>query len=243
MTTPASWKAYGASVIGPAHSATAKPNQDAWLSFHHSWCDGIVVSDGLGSKSLSDYGSNAACRAVEHAVRLYAKSTIEGRRARLLSDIRNQWLASIAPLGATNSSATCLFAFRLGDGLMRMGALGDGCAAAVRLNGSVVALMDDKASGFSNVTKALSPNTQETDWTTLDVPESECEAIVLCTDGVSDDLDNVDGFMAGFVRACRGMAQVTASRQAYVMLENWPVPKHSDDKTIVCLRRTDSTDG
>ena len=48
--------------------------------------------------------------------------------------------------------------------------------------------------------------------------------------------------MAGFVKAYRGLAQVTASRLAREMLENWPVPKHSDDKTIACLFRAEVPD-
>ena len=248
MSTATSWKSFGASVIGPGHVATGKPNQDAWSSFHHIWGDGIVVSDGVGSKALSDYGSDAACRAVEQAVHRFsveardAKPAAGGQYSALLADIVEGWLDSIASLDPTDSSATCLFAFRLSDGLVRMGMLGDGCAAAVNRDGSVVSLSDDKTAGFSNLTSALSPSTSEANWRILDVPETECEAVVLCTDGVFDDLEDVEGFMTGFVRAYRGLAQVTASRQVHEMLENWPVPKHSDDKTIACLFRAEVPD-
>ena len=248
MTTTTSWKSLGASVIGPGHIATGKPNQDAWSSFHHIWGDGIVVSDGLGSKSLSDYGSDAACRAVEQAARRFSvqvqgtERVSGGQYSALLADILVGWLDSIAPLDPRDSSATCLFAFRLGDGLVRMGRLGDGCAAAVKHDGAVMSLSDDKTDGFSNMTSALSPSTSEASWMLLDVPETECEAIVLCTDGVCDDLEDVEGFMAGFVKAYRGLARMTASRQAHEMLENWPAPKHSDDKTIACLFRAEVPD-
>lgn len=242
VTTTTSWRSFGASVIGPGHIALGKPNQDAWSSFHHLWGDGIVVSDGLGSKSLSDYGSDAACRAVEQAVRRFSDAPVEGQRPNLLADILNHWLDAIAPLDPKDAAATCLFAFRLGDGMVRLGILGDGCIAAVKGDGSVTALVDDKAAGFSNVTSALSPATDAAQWTVLDVPESDCEAVVLCTDGVSDDLEDVEGFMAGFVKAYRGLAQMTASRQAHELLEAWPVPKHSDDKTIACLLRAEVAD-
>lgn len=248
MTTTTSWKSFGASVIGPGHITTGKPNQDSWSSFHHMWGDGVVVSDGLGSKPLSDYGSNAACRAVEQAVRQFslqlrdAEPLAAGQYSNLLANIATGWLEAISPLDPRDSSATCLFVFRIGDGLLHMGILGDGCAAAVKPDGTVVSLSDDKSNGFSNMTSALSPNTRETHWRMLNVPETECEAVVLCTDGVSDDLENVEGFMAGFVKAYSGLAQLTASRQAHEMLTNWPVPKHSDDKTIACLFRMETTD-
>lgn len=248
MTITTSWKSFGASVIGLGHIATGKPNQDAWSSFHHIWGDGIVVSDGLGSKLLSDYGSHAACRAVEQAVRRFsvrawdAEPVGEGQCSALLADIHDGWLDSIAALNPKDSSATCLFAFRLSDGLMRMGMLGDGCAAAVKRDGAVVSLSDDKTAGFSNLTSALSPSTSEASWRVSDVPETECEAVILCTDGVFDDLEDIEGFMAGFVKAYRGLAQVTASRQIHEMLDNWPVHMHSDDKTIACLFRAEVPD-
>jgi len=248
VTTTTAWKSFGASVIGPGHIAAGKPNQDAWSSFHHSWGDGIVVSDGLGSKPLSDYGSGAACRAVERAVRRFsvraqdAQPVAESQYSALLADILDGWLDSIAPLDPKDSAATCLFAFRLSDGLVRLGVLGDGCAAAVKHDGAVVSLSDDKTAGFSNVTSALSPGTSEASWTVVAVPETECAAVVLCTDGVLDDLEDVEGFMAGFVTAHCGLAKTTASRRAYEMLENWPVPGHSDDKTIACLCRAGGPD-
>ena len=123
-----------------------------------------------------------------------------------------------------------------------MGLLGDGCAAAVSQDGKVRSLTDDKTDGFSNITIALTPATSEAQWSMLEISESECQAIVLCTDGVSDDLVNVDGFMTGFVEAHRPLAQVTACAQARQMLEEWPVPKHTDDKTIACLLRQEIAD-
>ena len=107
--------------------------------------------------------------------------------------------------------------------------------------GSIVSLSEDKSQGFSNITAALSPNVSEKDWQYLSLPEEECAAVLLCTDGVADDLDNVDGFVKGFIEAHRPLAAVSASRHVREMLENWPTPKHSDDKTIVCLCREDVT--
>jgi serine/threonine protein phosphatase PrpC len=221
---------------------SGSPNQDAWDYFHRAWGDGIVVSDGLGSKSLSNHGSQGICRAVERASRRFSIASrdvgaAEDLRSMLLADIRAGWLESIVPLDPDDCSATCLFAFGIGDGILRMGVLGDGCAAAVKRDGDVVSLAPDKADGFSNITSALSPRTDERDWAVVELPETECEAIVLCTDGISDDLEDVEGFMKGLVDSFRGLAHVTASRRARRLLEQWPVPRHSDDKTIACLYR------
>ena len=243
------WKSFGASVIGPGHIVTGKPNQDSWRAFHHVWGDGIAVSDGLGSKSLSGFGSDAACRSVEQSARRFSyqkifamESTAREKETALSDCILNSWLNMISPLSPKDCAATCLFAFRLGDGILRMGMLGDGCTAAVMTDGSVISLTDDKSEGFSNLTSALSSNTEQKHWTIRDISEQDCTAVVLCTDGVSDDLDNVDGFIAGFAKSNYGLASITASRHTREMLEDWPVPKHSDDKTIACLYREEIID-
>lgn len=230
------WKSFGASVIGPGHAATGKPNQDAWAEFHHVWCDGIIVSDGLGSKPFSDYGSDAACSAVICAVHACRGKT-EVERAFLSARIIRNWLVWIAPLEPRDCAATCIFAVRMDDGVVRMGMLGDGLAAIVKNDGSVVSMSDDKTDSFSNITAALSPNVTEKDWRWLSIPEDDCKAIVLCTDGVADDLKDAEGFVKEFVDAHRDLSSISAARRVREMLENWPSPKHSDDKTIACLFR------
>ena len=141
------WKSFGASVRGPSHITEGLPNQDAWMSFHHTWGDGIVVSDGVGSKPFSNFGSDAACLAVGCAAlacRIKAEiSQVEIDRDYLLERIQHYWLSNISPLEPRDCSATCLFAFRFGDGLIHLGMLGDGLVAALKPDGSVVSLTED----------------------------------------------------------------------------------------------------
>jgi serine/threonine protein phosphatase PrpC len=120
--------------------------------------------------------------------------------------------------------------------------LGDGLLAAVRADGTVAPLSDDKSDGFSNMTAALSPDVTAEDWRWLSMPEDECQSIVLCTDGVSDDLSDPTGFVKAFCESHRDLASVSASRRAREALEKWPTPKHSDDKTIACLFREEVAD-
>ncbi len=234
------WKSYGASVRGPGHMATGVPNQDAWASFHRVWGDGIVVSDGVGSKPFSNVGSDAACFAAKQAACAWRDDRTSVSHV-LFGHIRSLWLSSVAPLAPRDCAATCLFAFRLRDRL-HVGMLGDGLAAAIRSDGSVLSLVEDKSQGFSNITVALSPNVSPQDWRYVSLPAAECTAVLLCTDGVSDDLDNPDGFVTGLVEACRPLAAASASRHMRQMLGNWPTPKHTDDKTIACLYREETTD-
>jgi serine/threonine protein phosphatase PrpC len=235
------WMSFGASVIGPGHIAAGKPNQDAWAAFHHVWGDGIVVSDGLGSKPFADFGSRIACMAVARAVHACRGKT-EMDHAVLSDRIKCEWLSLVAPLAPRDCAATCLFAFRMNDGVVRMGMLGDGLVAAVKADGSVASLSDDKSEGFSNITAALSPDVAAKDWLWLSMPEEDCQSIVICTDGVADDLSDATGFIKEFCDAHRGLSSVSAARRVREVLEKWPTPKHTDDKTIACLFREEVAD-
>ena len=234
------WKSFGASVRGPGHIAEGLPSQDAWTAFHHVWGDGIVVSDGVGSKPFSRFGSHAACLAVESAAHACCASGRVERNS-LFSSLQANWLRLVAPLEPRDCATTCLFALRLA-GVIHLGMLGDGLAAVVKRDGSVVSLSENKAQGFSNITTALSSNVSAKDWRYLSLSGEQCIAVLLCTDGVADDLDNADGFVTSFVEAHRTLASASANRRIHEMLENWPTPKHIDDKTLACLCREEVAD-
>lgn len=232
--TASSWRSFGASVIGPGHVAIGKPNQDSWSSFHHPWADGIVVSDGLGSRPHSDWGSTAACRAVE----LASASISDASTPELfVSTVRDEWLSAIMPLSPRDSAATCVFAIVTPGDRLHLGVLGDGAAIAVMSDGSVEALTDDKSGSFSNMTSALTPNVDASSWQTSTLDAERCAAVVLCTDGISDDLEDLAGFARGFTASFSPLSNAAATRRTRSMLSDWPVPKHSDDKTLACLLR------
>ena len=236
------WKSFGASVIGPGHISDGKPNQDAWTAFHHLRNDGIIVSDGMGSKKFSDFGSEAACRAVACAV--YAcRGKTEADQSFLFDRIISNWLSFTEPLEPRDCSATCLFAVRFSDGLIRTGMLGDGLISILKTDGSVISLNENKTDSFSNITTALSSKTAGKEWRFLPPLQEElCRAVLLCTDGVSDDLTDTDELIKMIISSAGNSACVSLSRNIRIMLENWPTPKHSDDKTIACLFRKETED-
>ena len=238
----ADWRTFGASVTGPAHTAAGLPNQDAWAAFCGSTFEGLVVADGLGSKPRSDVGSRAACLAVARAAEAFSAAEEIATPDSLLDDVRQEWLDILGEVSPDDASTTCLFALLTGDGVVRLGALGDGCAAVAKTNGTVVTLMDDKRDSFSNQTTSLSAHTRAGDWLVLEALAAEVQAIVLLTDGVADDLDDADGFVLGLVHALASLPEDVATRDLADILTAWPVPKHSDDKTIACLVRKEGGD-
>ena len=231
------WKTFGASVRGPSHIRNGLPNQDALKTYCNTFGEVAVVSDGVGSLRTSEYGSKAACRAVIRAA--WNWKQMDEKTELLLAEIHQNWLAEVEPFSPEESSATCLFVIRPKQGKIVLGMLGDGLVAVLKTDGSYEELIENKDVCFLNQTTALSPDTQIGHWRTLLLDQDECCAIVLCTDGVADDLlpEKRADFVRNLYEQGQHFAVVTLAGELRNMLENWPVPKHSDDKTLVCLCR------
>ena len=231
------WGTFGDSLIGPGHVLESKPNQDAWSSFRFGPSVGIVISDGLGSKKLANFGSKAACRAVKSAVRKQVVTNQTTAPSELVANVSRSWLEALGPIDPDEASATCLFAYTTSTDSVVAGALGDGCIAIVGKGESVRVISPDKTSGFLNSTRALSRTTNDRDWTTIEIPKREVKAVIMFTDGIADDLEDVTGFAREICSQSEEIPDLVSSRQLRMMLSSWPVPKHTDDKTLACLIR------
>jgi serine/threonine protein phosphatase PrpC len=235
------WKSFGASVCGLGHVRSGLPNQDAFALATH-WHDGAVVavSDGVGSCPHSDIGSAAACRAVLSSASKYCRSRRKSRKnksAKLSKAIHQDWLRRLSGLSPRDCSATCLFAVVPNNGAVLLGMLGDGLAAALKTTGEVITLSDDKTDSFSNLTSALSMEFFPAQWRFLFLPVRECRAVLLCTDGVADDIlpEKTEDFVRSLILHYANLPEESVNSELAYMLEHWTTAGHTDDKTIVCL--------
>lgn len=235
------WKSFGASVRGPGHVRSGLPNQDSFAIATH-WHDGVAaaVSDGVGARPHSDIGSAAACRVALHSGRKYCLFQRKGgnaRTSRLSSAIHQNWMRRLSGFSPQDCSATCLFAFVPNKGSVLLGMLGDGLIAVLKRDGSVVMLSDDKTASFSNLTSALSTDPVPAQWRFLSLPTNDCRAILLCTDGVADDLlpERTADFVRSLISHYADFSEESANQDCAQMLEHWTTPGHADDKTIACL--------
>ena len=225
---------FGTSVRGPGHQRAGLPNQDAYLTFSKDGRYGIALSDGLGSCALSDKGSKAVCCAVVATMdRTPASAAFDIDS--FLEDIKSTYCASVDSDEYLKYLSTCLWCFYPGDGRIYAGMLGDGLVAIVKNDGSVIRMTDAKSDGFSNVVISLSPKTTREQWQTISLPVDTFKGVLLCSDGIADDLVDIDGFVTGFLEEYG--TEDAPNDAITVMLEQWPVPLHSDDKTIICLSR------
>lgn len=236
------WISLGASVIGPGHVSANVPNQDYWLAHHAVWSDCVVVADGLGACSHSEIGAKAVCLAVLEEVASYEGQWDLPGRERFVEAVRDRFLQELAPLAPEECATTCLIAWRSGDDL-RIFQLGDGMVGALRSDGYVDLLEDDKSESFANLVRPLSAKTFASDWRICSIPAVDCLGVVLCTDGVSEDLCDKQGFVRELVLSAREEGADSIGMQLEEHLRKWPVPKHTDDKTVVCLFKEDARDG
>lgn len=230
------WNSWGASVIGPLHDKAGISNQDSWMARRYKWGNVVIVSDGLGSKAHSDHGSKAACLAVFEAAKSY-QNTPDANIVDILRLIHANWLVKIAPYCSTDCSATCLFAIQI-EGIIILGRLGDGMIVALGENGEDhLILSDHKRDSFSNYTNSLQQEFKSEQWEVATIESTTCNAVVLCTDGISDDLlpEKQATFAQELYSAYAGLEPMERKKDLKRWLNNWPVPGHSDDKTIACL--------
>ena len=203
-----------------------------------AWGEVVVVADGLGSRSKADVGSRAACSAVIETAKFMVRQnnpTMEN----ILKLIHAHWLMIIDPYMPEDCLTTCLFAIRNQNHCL-LGQIGDGMLAIIGENDQESFVLSEPGdSAFSNITESLGRQFHPLQWKTRILPVATFKVVVLCTDGISDDL--MPNMQLDFAEAVHSEYQATSSRQRtrsiQSWLKNWPVPLHSDDKTIACLHK------
>ena len=170
------WKGACAESIGPLHIKQKLPMQDSHSLFLSKKCFVAAVSDGLGSKSHSDFGSRIACRLFVKLARVYFskyEKSLEDFIA--LFCVRD---CSATFLGAIYYQKN-LYLFQLGDGMI---------SCIFNDEAKNVVMSDPKDESFSNMTKSLNEKVSPNDWMIKSIPAGDLKSVFVCTDGISDDL-------------------------------------------------------
>lgn len=227
------FKLHSASVRGPAHIASDMPNQDATLTRHwrHGWL--AVVSDGMGSRPHSDIGSRCACKAVLQTCRGMGFGISDKD---FIRDVYKNWLTLLGTIKPDEAAATCLIAWGQSSGDVRLFQLGDG---AILFEAEVSGMLSArKPSSFSNETTGLGVSRRYSDWQSKKIQlNASNHGVALMTDGISDDLEQTDGFVSDMIEQMKNMSTRYGKEWIRRELESWPTPSHSDDKTIALIFR------
>ncbi|HKM15638.1 MAG TPA: PP2C family serine/threonine-protein phosphatase [Marinospirillum sp.] len=236
------WRGLGDSEIGPLHLRLGLPNQDAYHLELESEPLLIAVSDGLGSKPLSQLGAQAVSRAVvklaQHCV---GKSEIEPLYwLKLFHDL---WLEELQDIDVEQCRCTALFAMVLGEQTF-IAQLGDGDCCIITSKTIVgeqqVRFLTDKDDDlFANQTHSLGNKFQASQWQFCLQPTAELDACFLVTDGIADDLalEHRASFYLELLSQYRQLSDDAVKEDVRGWISQWPVAGHSDDKTIAALYR------
>lgn len=222
------WSGWGVSQIGPLHIKNNIPNQDAYVVKQFSWGIIGIVCDGLGSKSYSHIGSNALVKSVVQASKIFDFDA----KDRVLFEplVRDLWQMNINPYTADETATTLLFGI-VKNKKIYIGRVGDGAIAVLGTNSR---LIEEDKDSFTNYT---TPFGRETliEWKIY--AEEEVDNIVLCSDGISEDIkkERMLDFFKNYVSNYKKLSPLKRNKEIKKWLENWPVRGHTDDKTIVTL--------
>ena len=196
----------------------------------------LVVCDGVGSCAFAREGALAAVRATRKAVRLWGAAEKAGAGL-LIRLIELLWRLEVTPHDPRQWACTCLVSVLQvrGDVAdLTVLTLGDGLVL-VRAEGEITTV-GGHGDTFSDRTLGLGVPHRMEEWQEQQWGPVGELTVVLCTDGVSDDLrpETLPEFVDWLEPLAQGPPRTSGSaiRRA---LRAWPVPRHSDDKTVAVL--------
>ena len=224
---------YGASVRGRKHIKENMPNQDAFSLYRDDDLIVMTVADGLGSKPKSDAGAEKVCKVVPECVKAWKRSGNTSVKS-LVSMIADRWQDGMDHIN--DYAATCLLSILDKEGITLV-QVGDGMVYGIIDNQEV--LLEEKTDeDFTNITSSIASADLD-DWKIKQyrITEKSCFAIVLSTDGVSEDL--LSAKRKDFTEYLVAQLDSNEDKSAMLnsMLEDWGGKYSLDDKTLAILYR------
>jgi len=206
-------------------------NQDWFKCYSDSDVTVIAVSDGVGSKKLSNLGSHEICEIIVNEVKKLSMSEII--RESFLVDIQRKWYDKTRVYGINNCCCTALFCV-VKEGKAFLAQLGDGLAGII--NGEKIhVLYDNKEEHYINETDCLSDSINTSDWRTSLVEIKEKFGVVLCTDGIGiypEEEYMYKQFVEDFILEYQNMSKSEIVAAVKKWVDEW---SGSDDKTIAFI--------
>lgn len=216
----------GISIMGSCHDV----NQDSFLS--KSYKDGyiMVVSDGMGSKSLSHFGSKCICESVYDVVSNYTFDLDVISFKDIIYACHEEWKKRLSDYDINQCYATLLVAVII-EKTIKAARLGDGFLA-IYADGKVTCLYDKKENYFANETDCLKENLDREKIEIVEIEYSKFQGAVSCTDGVEIGTmqeEDIIGFTQEFVEEYSNKEKVEVIEEIESWLKDWP---GMDDKTL-----------
>lgn len=218
----------GISIIGSGENHNK--NQDSFLCRDIGNVYVAAVSDGLGSRSMSEAGSRALCGSVCDIVSEHREEIETIPPLRLAEMIHERWLGSVKPYQISDCYATMLFLLILPDKIVAA-RLGDGFIS-FWIDDEIKVLFDRKEDRFAEETDSLREVLDVEKIECIEAAYSEFHGAVLCSDGVGiGDMteSEIGKFAKDFIEEYRGRPEESVTAEIAGWLADW---SGTDDKTI-----------
>lgn len=216
----------GISIIGSYHNV----NQDSFLCKPYK--DGyiMVVSDGMGSKSLSHLGSKCICECVYDVVSNYTFDLDVISFKDIIYACHEEWKKRLSDFDIKQCYATLLVAV-VRENTVKAARLGDGFLV-IYADGKVTCLYDKKENYFANETDCLKEELDREKIEIVEIEYSRFHGALSCTDGVEIGTmqeEDITGFTQEFVDEYSYKEKDKVIEEIESWLKDWP---GMDDKTL-----------
>lgn len=221
----------GISIMGSYHDV----NQDSFLSKPYK--DGyiMVVSDGMGTKSLSHFGSKCICESVYDVVSNYTFDLDAISFKDIIYACHEEWKKRLSNYDIKQCYATLLVAV-IREKIIKAARLGDGFLA-IYVDGKVTCLYDKKENCFVNETYCLKEELDREKIEIVEIEYSKFHGAVSCTDGVEIGTmqeEDITGFTQEFVEEYSYKEKDEVIEEIESWLKDWP---GMDDKTLAFVMK------
>lgn len=219
----------GLSITGSYHMV----NQDHFMSKNYEFGSVLVLSDGLGSCSMSQYGAKVLCECVVNLAE-QLRCCIDDVEC-FLRTLHSDWLYALKGYPVEECYCTALIVI-IGRSKLNIFHLGDGVIGA-KFDNEYVISVEEKDEDFSNYTNPLTEKLELREWVVIQKCFTELQGVYLSSDGVelsSDSEEVIEKFLDDFIRGYEFLESQEIEKDIESWLVDWP---SADDKTIAFLLR------
>lgn len=193
----------------------------------------LVISDGMGSKKFSHFGSKAICEILKQEFENISVPLSKLEWISFLKKSHKKWIEALAEYDIKQCYATmivllvqdnCLKAARLGDGFL-----------AILADGLNYILMDHKSDYFANETDCLMDGFDDEHLETLELTFNRLSGAVACSDGIEIGVmqeEEIRMFTNDFLYEYSKLSAEEGKKDIEKWVSIWP---GIDDKTIVYM--------
>lgn len=206
-----------------------KPYKDGYI---------MVVSDGMGSKSLSHFGSKCICESVYEVVSNYALELDVISFKDIIYACHEEWKKRLSDCDIKQCYATLLVAV-IRKKTIKAARLGDGFLA-IYADGKVTCLYDKKENYFANETDCLKENLDREKIEIVEIEYSKFQGAISCTDGIEIGTmqeNDITGFTQEFVDEYSNKEKDEVIEAIASWLKDWT---GMDDKTLAFVMEGES---